>query len=578
MINKRLLRECSSRRLYLPMSIAASIFNSFIIVINAYLLAFIVDSVFLKKKGFPSVRNYIVLLIVNACVKALISFLLECSIKNMAEDIKEEIKEKTFNRIVSSNPLKIRSERVGGLISTVTEGVEMLTPYFSQYVPQLFYSAIIPIVLFIAAALADRLSAFIMLITYPIIPIFMVLIGYKSKEVNERQWKTLNVLSSHFVEMLQGLSTLKAFGGDKLQEEKVYSVSEDYRKSTMEVLRVSFLSALVLEMSATISIAVIAVNLGLRLVYDKISFLNAFFILILAPDFYLPLRQLGFKFHASLNGQVAIEKIEELEKKLDDNSTEIGRLEIERDHIEIEVNNLTFSHEDREALNNVSFKINPGEKVALVGESGSGKSTLINILCGFLRVQDGSVFINGSDINNINRESYINRISIVPQFPHIFNKSIEDNVLLGSKVTGYNETLTIYRAVKLDSLAKELKDGYKTIIGDGEEAALSGGEKQRISIARAMIKDADLIIMDEPTSALDAETEEMMYELISGPLKNKTVLLSAHRLNTVRKADKILVLKVGCLVECGTHEQLMLSKGPYYRMIKTVEEGMYENI
>ncbi len=572
MIDKRLLRECKSNRLYIPLSIISSLFNAFFIVFSAYLLSKTIDAVFIKKYSLQAIEKYIVWFMVNAGAKAAVNFLIDVKIKNISEDIKEGIRARIFNKVIFSNPLKVKAERYGELVNTLTEGIELITPYFSQYIPQLFGSLIIPLITCIAVFSVDSLSGIIMLITYPIIPVFMMLIGYKSNKVNEKQWRKLSILSSHFLELLQGLSTLKAFGRSGLQEEKVYKVSEDYRKSTMEVLRISFLSALVLELSATISTALIAVDLGLRLVYSKITFINAFFVLVLAPDFYLPLRQLGLKFHASLNGQVAIEKVEELQSFLAENTeTKATASPSQDDKISIEVKNLSYSHDNKEAIDNVSFTINRGEKVALIGESGSGKSTLVNILCKLLDVQRGTVYINGTDINDINREEYLQKVAIVPQFPHIFNKSIEENITLGEELD-YESFFKAVKAAGVDKFVEGYDSKLKAIIGDGEEMAVSGGEKQRIAIARALYKEVDFIVLDEPTSAMDSETEELLGKVMEDCFRDKTVLLSAHRLNTVKAADKLLVMKDGKLIESGSPKELMLRKGYYYSLIKIEEE------
>lgn len=570
MFNKRLLKEGIIKKLYIPAVVLFSLLNSVFTIVNAYILALIVDSIFIKRSGIQSIESYTIMFLGNAAIKSFVNFIIEGYIKNCSEDIKESIRRRTFSLILSSNPYKVKNETLGETINILTDGIENITPYFSQYIPQAFTSFLVPLAIFIAAASKDMLSALIMLITYPIIPFFMRLIGYKSKEVNERQWKKLSILSSHFIQMLQGLSTLKLFGRSKVQEEKVFEVSEAYRKSTMEVLRISFLSAFVLELSATISTAVIAVNLGLRLVYNKIDFLSAFFILILAPDFYLPMRQLGMKFHASLNGQVAIEKIQALENSLKDN--EQGKVvQISEEITDIKVKNLSFSHEEKEALNDLTFEIHKGEKVALIGESGSGKTTLINILCGFLRPQDGMVFINEIDINKIDMDSYYKRISIVPQFPHIFNMSIEDNVFLGKNVP-LDECYSIYESAKIEDFAVQFENNYAALIGEGEKIEISGGEKQRIAAARVLAKDSSFVILDEPTSALDPETEEMLSKILSGALKDKTVLIAAHRLNTIKDADRIIVLKKGCIAEFGSPEELMKRRGLYYEMITAMEK------
>lgn len=573
MLNKRLIKEARIKRLYIPANIVHSILNSIFIIINAYLLALVVDGVFIKKQSFQAVKMHILLFLLNAAIKSIFNFFIDNTVKKLSEHIKENIKKNTFNLIVSANPYKVKEQKNGELINILTEGSEMLTPYYSQYIPQFFASVIVPILICIFVAFKDPLSALIMLVTYPLIPFFMALIGYKSKEKNEQQWKKLTTLSSHFLDMLQGLRTLKVFGRSKIQVEKIYEISENYRRSTMDVLKVSFLSALVLETTAAISTAVVSVNLGLRLVYNKIDFFTAFFILVITPDFYIPLRQLGVKFHSSLNGQVAIEKVSAIEKVLSSDS-HAAQEPLKAEKIaSVEVKNLSFSHADKEALHNVSFKIISNEKIALVGDSGSGKSTLVNILSSFLKPEDNTVFINGININSLDKKYYLQKLAIVPQFPHIFNMSIEDNILLGNSISK-EEFLNICRLTRVSDFAEKFKNKYKTVIGEGEDIAISGGEKQRIALARALVKKADIIILDEPTSALDPETEELLSRVINNILENKIVLIAAHRLNTIKSADNIFVLNNGFLIESGKHEELLKKKGKYYNMIKLAEEKL----
>ncbi|AQR96298.1 thiol reductant ABC exporter subunit CydD [Clostridium saccharoperbutylacetonicum] len=568
MINKRLLKESNFKRFYIVVSVVSSIFNALFIVISAYLLSAMISGIFLNAKTFKDMKIYFILFIANALLKFTFNFVNEIYIKNSAEDIKGNFREKLFHLVVSANPYKVKNEKLGEVINLITEATEMIGQYYSEYIPQFFAAFIIPLLICLGVAYVDKISALIMVITYPLIPIFMILIGFKSKAANEKQWKKLNLLSSHFIDMLQGLSTLKLFGISKRQEDKIYEISENHRKATMEVLRVSFLSALVLELFSTISTALVAVNLGLRLVYDQISFFSAFFILVITPDFYLPVRQLGLKFHASLNGVVAIEKIEEFEKKLAKDSS-LSNIEMKENKFEIEVKDLEFFYDDKKVLKNLNFKITAGEKVALIGESGSGKSTLINILSGFLKVQDNMVLINGKDINQI--ENYFDNIALVPQFPHIFNKSIKENICVGYKDLDENELLKIYKYSKINEFCEAAEGGDETVIGEGENLTISGGEAQRIAIARAMVKNSNFIIFDEPSSALDSEKEELILEAIQKYFKTNTVLIAAHRLNTIKMVDKIIMLNEGRIIEMGTHKELMEKQGEYYKLMMSTE-------
>lgn len=574
MLNKRLLKESFVKRTYIPLNFIKSILNSLFLIFNALLLSKVINAVFIEKKGINNIINFLILFVFNGAVKYILDLILNVKIKNDSEDIKEEIRRKTCRMILETNPYVLKKQKLGEKVSFLSDGIDMIVPYYSQYLPQLISAIIIPIIICISAAVFDRFTALIMVITYPLIPIFMILIGYKSKEISEKQWKKLNILSSHFLDMLQGIKTLKIFGKDKVQEKKVYEISEEYRNTTMEVLRITFLSALVLELSSTISTAIIAVNLGIRLIYGKIYFLNAFFILILTPDFYLPLRQLGLKFHSSLNAQVAIERIEAIEKDFDLNkiNNSSDKKYFDSDVLEIEAKNLCFKYGEKDALYDVNFKIKKGEKIALVGESGSGKSTLISILAGLLKAGGDMLFINGEDINNINIKSYLKDIAIVPQFPHIFNATIEENVFLGT----CDRNSSFYETAMLSKFAEQYENSYKTIIGAGEKVEISGGEKQRISFARAALKDAKLVILDEPTSSLDPETEAFFTDAVKKLFIDKTVIIAAHRLNTIINSDRILVLNKGKIVESGTYDILIQNKGFFYKMLYD-RDGIYED-
>ena len=571
MLNKRLLKESKIKKPYLVISALAPLFNGIFIVISAYLLANIVVGVFNRSKDIREVSFYIILFLINAVFRNLVNFFCELYIKNSAEDIKAHIRDDVLNLIINSNPYKVKNEKIGELINVLTEAMDMLSQYYSEYIPQFFSAFLIPLIIFIGVFSVDKISALIMLITYPIIPILMILVGSKAKEANEKQWNKLITLSTHFIEILQGLTTLKIFGKSKLQEEKIFKISENYRKATMEVLKVSFLSALVLELLSTISTAVVAVNLGLRLVYSNISFLSAFFILVVTPDFYLPMRSLGLKFHSSLNGVVALEKIEKIEGSLYEENIKTEHIKNDKNKFEVEVKGLNFVYENKKVLKDINFKIRNGEKVAIIGESGSGKSTLLNILAGFLKVEDNTVFVNGKDINSIDRKDYLDKLCLVPQFPHIFNQSIEKNIVVGYDAIKEEKLKDIFDSVRIEEFANIAPKRYDTIIGDGENFTVSGGEAQRIAIARAVIKNSDFIIFDEPSSALDAEKEEIIVEIIEKYFKQNTVIIAAHRLNTIKNVDKIILILDGCINEIGTHEELMKNKGKYYELLSRLE-------
>jgi ATP-binding cassette subfamily C protein CydD len=374
-------------------------------------------------------------------------------------------------------------------------------------------------------------------------------------------------MSAYFLDIFQGIVTLKIFNKSKEQVNEIKRISEEFRKRTMKVLRTAFLSALTLEILASISIAIIAVEIGLRLLYGKFDFQSAMFILILAPEFYLPLRRLGSQFHS---GQESIAAAQKLYEVLD------RRLFIpEKKHAvissigpgTIEFQNVSFKYDlnGENAVNNLNIKLEQGKFTALAGHSGSGKSTIVNLILKFIHPSEGRIYSGTNEFSTVPAAEWRKMISLIPQKPYMFHASVRDNIDVGRNYEP-EQIDNAAKAAYIHDFISDLPQGYDTIIGE-QGARLSGGQMQRIAIARAFLKDSPVLILDEPASNLDPHAEELIFEALGNLIKNKTVLAIAHKLKTIKSADRIYVLDRGEAVESGTHNELIRQKETYYNLV-----------
>jgi len=563
--------------IYLYLSIGLGLCSGFLIILQAWLLAKVINAAMFENAGLSDVKLWLIYLLVLFFIRAALIWASEISAFKAAAQVKQSLRAQLQEKLFAIGPIAVADQHSGEVANTLVEGIEALENYYARYLPTMSLVALIPLSILIFIFPIDWISGVVLVITAPLIPFFMILIGKGTEKLNHKQWRKLARMSAHFLDMIQGISTLKLFNASKREAKTIAMISDEYRKTTMSVLRVAFLSSLALEFLATVSIAIVAVLIGFRLFYGEMDFFYGFFALLLAPEFYLPLRNMGTHYHARLEAIGAAENILKiLDKKTPENTPSFAKSESNpaqklSDDIAIDLQHIDFSYPDRnKALDNFSLTIPAGKRTAIVGYSGAGKSTVANLLLGFIQPQVGEILINQQNINHIGLEKWRKKIAWLPQHPHFFYGTIRDNITLGNTTATDEQVKQAAKLAQIDSVIENMPNAYHTVISDKGEG-ISGGEAQRIALARAFLKDAPFVILDEATANLDTANEQLIQESINTLAKNCTLLVIAHRLKTIENADHIVVMDKGKAIEEGTHQQLLAQKGHYQDLLETLK-------
>jgi len=528
------------------------------IILQAWILSGIIDRVHLHSAGLEQEIPNLYYLILVIILRAVMVFVNEQGAAGLSEKIRASLREQLTAKLLRLGPAYIDQQRGGELAHALTAAVDSLDAYFSQYLPQLIVTAILPVGILAVVFPIDTLSAVILLLTAPLIPIFMVLVGKTTEALTNRQYQTFSRMSAFFLDSLRGLTELKNLGRSAEHAARLDAISERYRSATMRVLRVSFLSALVLELAATLSVAVIAVEIGIRLLYGRMDFPQAFFLLVIAPEFYLPLRQLGVRFHAGRSGVSAARRIfdilDEPEIEPASNSTAAGSdwQTIFRQPFHIRFENVSFSYpgRDQDAVRSLTFKLYSGETTALIGLNGSGKSTLAALLLRFIKPKVGRILINDLDIQEIPLDVWRAGIAWMSRQSVLLNDSIRQNLLMVSPQASPIDLERALAEARLLETVRAMPEGLDTVIGENA-FRLSGGQAQRLGLARVFLKNSPLLILDEPSSHLDTLLEKDLDASLRQLRADRTVLIIAHRKDTASQADRVLIMENGQLAGLG---------------------------
>jgi thiol reductant ABC exporter CydD subunit len=540
-VDPRLLHRARASFAYLGVCVAIGVVTAGVVVAQASLLAHGIAAAFVGGADLADLGSTLLLLALVVVGRAIVGWATESAAHRASARVKSQLRSQLLAHAVRLGARWLAGRRSAELATLATRGVDALDVYFSRYLPQLVLAVVVPIAVLLRMVPADLLAALTVVLTLPLIPVFTILIGLAAQARSRRRWRALAQLANHFLDVVAGLPTLKIFGRAKLQATQIRRVTDEYRRETMATLRIAFMSSLVLELLASIAVALVAVGVGLRLVDGTLDLETGLLVLILAPEAYLPLRHLGTHYHASAEGLAAAEEVFSL---LETPVPPTGRRTDIPDirHAELRVQGLTVRHagRDESAPEALDLVLRPGELVAVAGPSGSGKTTLLHVLLGLVRPDEGRVVVAGPDeqvdLADLDPEAWRRNVSWVAQEPYVVPGSLADNVRLGAQSASDDAVADVLCSAGLGSLPLD------TWVSE-RGAGLSAGQRRRMALARALVRNTPVLLLDEPTAGLDRETEaSVLASVRSRTAGGCLVLVVAHRQSVLAAADRIVHL------------------------------------
>jgi ATP-binding cassette subfamily C protein CydD len=557
-VDRRLLRHARAARGYLITAVGLGLAATALILAQAGLLAHALAAAARTSPGAAPLWGTLLALLGVVMARAAVSYGGEVAALRAAATVKSQLRRALAARTLRLGPAWLGGQQTGEITALATRGLDGLDPYFARYVPQLILAVAVPIAVLARVAAADWISALIIAVTLPLIPLFAVLVGWHTKARTQRQWRLLATLAGHFLDVVEGLPTLKIFGRARVQEEVIGKVTGEYRATTMSALRVAFLSALVLELAASVATALVAVEVGLRLLYGHLGYQTALLVLLLTPEAFLPLRSVSAQFHASMEGSAAAGRVLEI---LD---TEPGTaasadgapaaparpaatVDLRAEEVTLSGITVTYPGRRRPVLDEVNLTIRPGERILLTGPSGAGKTTLLALLLGFARPDAGTIRAGGAGLVPADDDRWRAQIAWVPQHPHLFAGSVADNIALGQPGASPEAIGQAARLAGAAEFIEALPGGYQAVLGE-RALRLSAGQRQKIALARAFLRDAPLLLLDEPAAHLDPASIRQVAEALQTVLAGRTVVLVSHGSGLTAVATRVIRLDAGALV------------------------------
>ncbi|WP_278848514.1 thiol reductant ABC exporter subunit CydD [Megamonas hypermegale] len=570
MLDKNILKDIFPYKKSLIFIILSNIIQATMIVSISYIIAYLADKLLFDELNHSAATPFLALLFFFFVVKAVLNYINRLKLEEISLNLQSKLRYKLLQALALDFK-SIQRKPKGQWLAIITKGVDKLDVYLTSFIPQFGLLITIPLVLVIFTFINDWISGLIFLFTAPLIPFFMILIGKIADKENKKQWQVFQKLAVYMADLLPGLLVVKAYNQTQRQLKQVEKNGEKFSEATLKVLKIAFISAFMLEFIATISIAIIAVNIGLRLLYGQVSFLPAFFCLLVAPQFYQPFRQFGSAFHEAMNGIVASSEIYKLIQAAPNNKQKNIVLEMEKAP-QIIFENVDFSYKnDENVLKNLNFTIKAGSQVVLTGANGAGKSTIFKLLLKLLDVKAGKILVDGKNLYDIDEQSWLNNIGWVAQEPYVFKSSLRENITLG-RVCSKMQLERVIQLVNLTEFIKKQEHSYDSIVGGAVN--LSSGQKRRLGLARALLCNPKVLLLDEPMENLDSKNEELIKSVLE-KLKGKvTVIIIAHRRQTIEAADKIIILDKGTIKEYGSAEELKKTNSYYHQLLNRLEGNL----
>jgi len=553
-LDPRLLRYCAAARGYLAVTVALGLAATGLILVQASLLAHVLAGA-ATGTGVAVLAGSLGALVAVLLARAAASYGGEIAALRAAAAVKSQLRRRLTDHALRLGPSWLARHRPGmsGEVTTLaTRGLDGLDAYFARYLPQLVLACLVPFAVLVRVGLADWISGLVIGLTLPLIPLFAILVGLHTKATTRRQWRLLARLGGHFLDVVEGLPTLKLFGRSRPQAEVIGKVTEEYRAATMSTLRVAFLSGFVLELAAALATALVAVEVGLRLLAGHLSYQTALLVLLLTPEAYLPLRAVGAQFHASTEGAAAARDVFEI---LDTpvpaaaaRSVQARPVDLRKDTIKLSGVTLTYPGRDHDALSGVSLAIRPGDHITLAGPSGAGKSSLLALLLRFAAPSGGRIEAGGVDLASVPLEEWRRQIAWVPQQPYLFATSVADNIALGQPSAGLAAVQQAARAAGAAEFIEGLPQGYATMVGE-RGLRLSSGQRQQIALARAFLRDAPMLLLDEPAAHLDAASAARLDAALGTLMAGRTVIEVSHSPGAAAGVGRVFTLDQGKLTQ-----------------------------
>jgi len=569
-IDPRLLRHARAARGYLVAAVLLGLAVTGLILAQAALLAHALATA-ARGTGASALAGTLALLLAVVAARGAAAYGGEAAALRAAARVKSQLRRKLTAHCLRLGPTWVGGQQPGKLAALATRGLDGLDPYFARYLPQLVLSVLVPVAVLATVTATDWISGLVIAVTLPLIPLFGALVGMHTKAQTRRQWRLLAQLSGHFLDVVQGLPTLKAFGRGRAQEQVIARVTAEHRSTAMATLRVAFLSALVLELAAALATALVAVETGLRLLYGDIPYQSALLVLLLTPEAYLPLRAVAAQYHASAEGSAAAESIFQVLDTPPPRATRTAGApagprtpvpDLRSVAISLDEVSVTYPDRDQPAVTRLSLTICPGELILLTGASGAGKSTVLRLLLGFIEPTSGTVRAGATDLAAIPLDLWRAQIAWVPQHPRLFPGSVADNIALGQPGADRAAIIRAARLAGADMFIESLPRSYDTPLGE-RAATLSAGQRQQIALARAFLRDAPLLLLDEPTAHLAPAASAAIDGVIGGPLSGRTIILATHRHVGVSAASQVVALDGSKPTpETGPADALAVAAGP----------------